>query len=62
MKVEVFMQVIASADSPGPAGKFDRKKALKDNHYVKRFTGPDAKSKATKFYNDLRDAVRATGI
>ena len=58
MKVELFMQVIDDEH----AGKFDRKVAVKDNHYVKSFTGPDAKRKASKFYDDLKEKVRATGI
>ena len=58
MKVELFMQVIDDEH----AGKFDRKVAVKDNHHVKKFAGPDAQRKATKFYDDLRELVRSTGI
>jgi hypothetical protein len=61
MKVEIFMQVIGDDQS----GTFNRKLAVRSNHYVRRFSGKDAedaKRQASKFFTKLKEAMKSARL
>jgi hypothetical protein len=47
------------------SGTFNRKLAVRSNHYVRRFSGKDAedaKRQASKFFTKLKEAMKSAGL